>query len=311
MPFQTSILAGPAPAVAGDFANANPRWSVVAGPGALISGNNLWAGRFGWVAGAIDPDGMPSIANSNGSGPPAGFVHREQTGMLLTYLQEFGMQIAPGFNCTLMNGGDFWVQNDGATNVQLGMKCYANLANGKARFGVTGAPLTGGSATGSIAAATASVTGSISGQLLTVTAVGSGVLVPGGVLSGTGVGTGTTIVSQVSGTTGGVGTYLVNFPNQTVASTTISETYGIFTSASAQTGAFAVGDVLSGTGVTAGTVITAFGTGTGGLGTYTVSPTQTAGSTTISATADVETKWIAMGACAPGELVKISDHPLG
>ncbi len=48
-------------------------------------------------------------------------------------------------------------------------------------------------------------------------------------------------------------------------------------------GALAVGQVISGAGVTAGTTITALGTGTGGAGTYTVSPTQTASSTTISA----------------------------
>lgn len=39
---------------------------------------------------------------------------------------------------------------------------------------------------------------------------------------------------------------------------------------------------LSGTGVTAGTRITAYGTGTGGVGTYTVSPSQTVASTSIT-----------------------------
>jgi len=46
-------------------------------------------------------------------------------------------------------------------------------------------------------------------------------------------------------------------------------------------GYIAVGDVLTGTGVTAGTTITALGTGSGGTGTYTVSVSQTAASTTI------------------------------
>lgn len=49
------------------------------------------------------------------------------------------------------------------------------------------------------------------------------------------------------------------------------------------TGNFAVGQTISGTGVTAGTIITALGTGTGGAGTYTVSISQTVASTTISA----------------------------
>ena len=48
------------------------------------------------------------------------------------------------------------------------------------------------------------------------------------------------------------------------------------------TGTFAVGMVLSGTGVTAGTTITAIGTGTGGAGTYTVSASQTVSTTSIT-----------------------------
>lgn len=48
-------------------------------------------------------------------------------------------------------------------------------------------------------------------------------------------------------------------------------------------GELAVGQVISGTGVTAGTKITALGTGTGGVGTYTVDTTQTVASTAIKA----------------------------
>ena len=49
-------------------------------------------------------------------------------------------------------------------------------------------------------------------------------------------------------------------------------------------GTLDIGQVISGTGVTAGTRIVAFGTGTGGTGTYTVDISQTVTSTTISAT---------------------------
>ena len=45
-----------------------------------------------------------------------------------------------------------------------------------------------------------------------------------------------------------------------------------------------VGDVITGTGVTVGTTITALGTGLGGVGTYTVSASQTVASTAITAT---------------------------
>ncbi len=47
------------------------------------------------------------------------------------------------------------------------------------------------------------------------------------------------------------------------------------------TGSLTIGSTISGTGVTAGTRITAFGTGTGGAGTYTVTPSQTVSSTVI------------------------------
>lgn len=49
-------------------------------------------------------------------------------------------------------------------------------------------------------------------------------------------------------------------------------------------GSLCVGQVLSGTGITAGTQITGLGTGTGGTGTYTVSASQTVSSTTVTAT---------------------------
>ena len=48
-------------------------------------------------------------------------------------------------------------------------------------------------------------------------------------------------------------------------------------------GTLAVGQLLSGTGITSGTVITALGTGTGGTGTYTVNLSQTVASTTVTA----------------------------
>jgi hypothetical protein len=96
-----------------------------------------------------------------------------------------------------------------------------------------------------------------------------------------------------------------------VASTTISETHGVFTAASALVGLFQVGSVLSGSGVTTGTTITAFGTGAGGLGTYIVDTTQTAGSTTITGTTNVETKFICVSQGLAGELVKITSHVLG
>jgi hypothetical protein len=63
----------------------------------------------------------------------------------------------------------------------------------------------------------AAVTGSITTTNLTVSAVASGVVVVGNLVSGTGVTAGTTIVSQTSGATGGIGVYVVS-ASQTVGS---------------------------------------------------------------------------------------------
>lgn len=68
---------------------------------------------------------------------------------------------------------------------------------------------------------TAQVTASIAAAVMTVTAVASGKLIQGQTLSGVGVAAGTTLGAQLSGTTGGAGTYSVA-PSQTVASRTIS-----------------------------------------------------------------------------------------
>lgn len=159
--------------------------------------------------------------------------------------------------------------------------------------------------TGSVATTTVlSVTGSITGTTLTVTAVGAGSVQNGAILAGTGVTAGTQIQKQLTGTTNGVGTYQVSV-SQSVSSTTITGSYGTMTVSAVASGALAVGQIISGTGVTAGSVITALLTGTGGTGTYVVSPSQTAASTTISAgpatvTYDSVTSAFIVGGGTPG-----------
>lgn len=70
----------------------------------------------------------------------------------------------------------------------------------------------------------------------------------------------------------------------TVASVTGSISGTTLTVTAVGSGALALGNAISGSGITAGTIITGLGTGTGGNGTYTVSVSQTAASTTITAT---------------------------
>ena len=81
------------------------------------------------------------------------------------------------------------------------------------------------------------------GTKLTVTAMTSGSLAPGQSVYGTGVASGTYIVSQDSGTTGGVGVYTVNISQKAPASGTItlrtSLAFGWVTSLRAYTNAYA------------------------------------------------------------------------
>jgi hypothetical protein len=317
MPFPSQVGYNEAPAVVGDFCSANPRWSALSQDGGFVAGPSLFVGRFCWADAATN-----SVLNSMGSGAPAGFVHRHWQGLVTTFLSETSMQVYPGIQAAAMSGGDFWMLNGGALTTTVGMKVYAKYADGTTAFGPTGTPPSAAVVTGSIAPqATTSVTasiapvtsgvGSLTTGVMTVTAVGSGTIVPGGTISGTGIQAGTTVLNQLTGTTGGIGTYTVSIP-QTVASTTVTQTSGLLTVTAVTSGVLGVGDVLSGTGVTAGTTIAALGTGTGGTGTYVVNTSQTASSTTITATGYYETKWYAMDVGrAPGEIVRCSDHPLG
>lgn len=372
--FQGQVNVNPAPAVAGDFASANPRASVLAGAGALVAGvAGVVVGTFAWV----DPV-TGYLVNNFGVGAPSGFVHREQQGLITTWLQSASQVVPAGLPITLHSAGDFWVTNAGSGAVTIGMKAYANSATGAITFAATGTPPTGASVTGSIAVnhgststiAVNTMTGSIAGQVLTVTAISAGALFPGQTLTGTNVAAGTTVLAQLTGTKGSTGTYTVSI-SQTTASTTITGSGGTLTVAGTITGTFVAGqtisgtsvtagstilaaisgtggagtyavsaaqtlgstditasggtltvtavasgaigidDVISGSGVTAGTYVSQFLTGTGGTGTYLVSVSQTASSTTITVQAGVETKWIAASTGAAGELIKMSSWPLG
>lgn len=145
-------------------------------------------------------------------------------------------------------------------------------------------------ATGSVAANVAvgridpiTGTGSIAGTTMTISATTRGGYAPGKQVAGAGIAPGTTIISQLSGTAGSTGTYQVSIA-QTVSSGTITATGGVLTVSGITTGTLAVGQTLSGSGVTASTKIDNLLTGTGGTGTYSVDTSQTvAPSTTITA----------------------------
>lgn len=311
--FQTFTNVLQAPGIAGDFASANPRATALSsqqyGNAGFVAGpNGLTIGLFAW----LDPETY-RVASNAGAGAPNGFVHRAQEALITTYLNAFGLTIPAGMMVgNIFDEGDFFVVNNGLIQATPGMKAYANNGTGQASFAATGNPTTGGTSTAStIAAATGSSAGStITDDVFTTGGSVTGTMVPGGVLSGTGVAAGTVIVSQLSGTTGGAGTYLVAPGDQTVASTTISETYGLLTIGGTVVSGFAVGQALVGTNVTTGSTITGLGTGTGGAGTY-YTQTQTAASGSISTYTNTETGWYCRSTGQPGDVVKISSRSMG
>jgi len=66
-------------------------------------------------------------------------------------------------------------------------------------------------------------------------------------------------------------------------------------------GTLTIGQVISGSGITSGTTITGFGTGTGGTGTYIVSISQTVASTTITQTSTTLT--VTSGSATVGQFL--------
>jgi len=132
--------------------------------------------------------------------------------------------------------------------------------------------------------AAAVFTGSTTATTLTVTSVSSGTIAINQSLYGIGVLPETVITALGTGT-GGTGTYTIN-RSQTVASGTLnSATVGavvtatiagtVMTVSAVASGELHVGQTVQGVGVTIDTIITALGTGTGGIGTYTLSVAST------------------------------------
>jgi len=147
-----------------------------------------------------------------------------------------------------------------------------------------------GVGTGTIANLTDSITGGISGNILTVATPPTSVYIaPGTGISGSGVTAGSAVQKQLTGTPGGVGTYQLSATSTLAPGSTITLTNGLMTITAVTSGTFAVGQNISGTDVAAGTVVVALGNGTGGTGTYQVTPGQiisseqlTAGAATVT-----------------------------
>lgn len=206
MSFQTRVNTQPAPAVAGDFASANPRASVTAPPGGYQVAPNypatfggalreaLIVGRFCWSNYATG-----IAANFFQPGSLLGFVHRECQTIITEFLLEQRVGIQAGFAVTSANQGDFWADFAPGPDA-AGLVVYADPVTGKASADVAGQGVTFG-LTAALAA-----TG-----VLTVTAT-SGVLAAGQLIQNAALSypLGTFIVSQLTGSAGSTGTYQLN-----------------------------------------------------------------------------------------------------
>ena len=140
MSFQTTVNTVPAPAVAGDFASANPRATVAAGPGTLVAGTGgATVGKFAWA------DSSGNVTNA-GSGVPTGFIHRDMQALITAYLGSASMVIPAGLPVTVFKAGEFWAQT--LTAATIGQKVFASNTDGSVKTGAAGATITGYTETG-------------------------------------------------------------------------------------------------------------------------------------------------------------------
>jgi len=314
--FQTQVYYQQAPGVEGDFCDHNPRSSVDAGPGGLVAHflEGVIVGRFAWLESSLlDPNNAPKIARCRSTGgKPAGFIHREQQGLLTDWLGGTGMWVPGGFPITLHNSGGFFVRNAGSTYAQPGMRAFARGSDGAVLFGVPGSSPTGAAVTGAIVASTFDVSGAVTGNVMTVESIGTGPVMPGATIACAGIDAllGIKVVSQLEGDPGGVGKYSLSQSELAIPSgTAIQGTYGTLSVTAVDPASVApigVGTIITGTGVVDPTMVTANITGSGGLGDYAVDNNTAVGSTAITGTDAVEVNWFATSGGNPGELVKMS-----
>jgi len=270
--FQNRVNLVLPPAVEGDFASANPRATLLAGPGALVAGpSGVLVGKFAWV----NPSDFTTTSNQ-GTAPnaPDGFVHRDQQALITVYLETASQAIPEGFPVTLHNAGDFWVKNLGPSALTKGATVYAGYADGgayssapagasvTATLGSTNTAAIGSTSTGTVVAGNA--------NQITLSSV-TGKIYVGDTIAGTGVPANTAITAQISGTANGAGVYETS--NQTTAAAATITTFGTTLVVSATTGLISVGaTVAGGAGFpVAATVVSQISGTSGGAGSYQLS----------------------------------------
>lgn len=281
MGFQAQVNQQPGIGVAGQFADANIHLSLLPGvPNGFVAApapRQPIVGNFAW---GCQSTGKAYGRNYGESTVTVGFLHRAQQAIIVDFLADRANTLQSGLILTLAVGGSFLASFDAAA--AIGQKVFARYLDGSVYAAAAGT-----------STQTASVTASLASTgVLTVSAVGSGTLRVGAVLTGVNIPAGVAILSQLSGTAGGTGTYqttgtVVGASATVLAFESVETTFtvespvdadavvtgsiaitGVLTVSAVTSGVLSIGQQLSGTGIPRATRIVGLGTGTGGTGTY-------------------------------------------
>lgn len=248
--FQSKVNNYQAPAVKGDFASMNPFSSVLAGPGALVApAGGLIVGNFFWVG----PEGQTS--QSYVSGYQIAFLGNNLQALITQFLGESTLVVPEGFMVTGFNGGDFWT--DFPAGAAPGDYVFADPNDGQAVANTSNSAPTLGTVTATAGFTSASVSVDGTTAVLTVNSVTHGIISPGDeITSGTGIPANTTILNQLTGTPGGVGTYTMSADSTSSESdeAIVIKSSFLYVTAVAD-GSLNTDDVISGTGVASGTQV--------------------------------------------------------
>lgn len=309
--FQSIVNAQPAPGQPGDFYGVNMRAVVL---GANVPYGSPGAGGQGAVGQLVAPAGGLIVGNfcwadlstglvsqgydSNGQ---LGFLHREEQAIIVTYLGISTYVVNAGFPVTLFSQGDFWAKFAGGASP--GQVVWADPASGAPIAANVGSTPVADSVTASIGF---SGQASFATNVMTVTSVTSGIVSVGDTVTAAGVTAGTKVTSLGTGT-GGAGTYNLSTSPGTIAAEATTTTSTVLDVTAVASGTLGAGDVISGSGITAGTQITGQLSGTtGGVGLYSISVAQgpIAGEAVTSNA--IQTNFKVKSKCAAGEVAKIS-----
>lgn len=311
--FQSFVNNELPPAIAGDFASANPRASIIGGGefAYTAAANGLVVGVFSWSNPSTGIASNFYQANSF-----LGFFHRAMNALITQFLGFEATAAVPGTMVDTYDQGEFWGYFAGGATA--GQKVYADPL-----YGILTSNTTGNSVGGAITSVSIATTGVMTVNTITGTplAVNQAISLSGGATGS--IPPGTYIASLGTGT-GGAGTYNLANANgspftvvtaQAAAYAGVQETNyfvadnilvgasvtasiaagipGVMTVTAVGSGTLSAGQFLAGAGIPANAnaqiqyqiTSTAAGGALGGTGTYAVNYPGVVASQTITATA--------------------------